>query len=72
MLAFLSWISAGKDELIIPVSSRRFIYLALPPASFLSSVTALHDGEEPPDEDDPDFDEPDWDDYPDFDEGRVE
>lgn len=72
MLAFLSWISAGKGELIIPVSSGRFIYLALPPVSFLSPVTVLHDGEEPPDEDDPDFDESDFDEYPDFDEGNVE
>lgn len=72
MLAFLSWISAGKDELNIPVADGRFISLALPPASFLSPVTALHDGEDPPDEDDPDFDESDLDDYPDFDEGGVE
>lgn len=72
MLAFLSWISADKNELIIPVSSKQFIYLGLPPVSFLSPVTVLHDGDEPSDEDDPDFDESDLDEYPDFHEGNAE
>lgn len=72
MLAFLSWISGDKNELIVPVSSKRFIYLALPPISFFSPVTVLNDVNEAPDDDDPDFDEKDFDDYLELNDGDSE
>jgi hypothetical protein len=36
--------------------------LALPPVSFACPVLVVHDGEAPPDEDDPDVDTDSWDD----------
>ena len=71
MLAFLWWLSQGKDELALPVADGRSILLSVPPASFMSPVSVLHDGDEPPDEDDPDFDENEWDDYPDLSDGGT-
>jgi hypothetical protein len=72
MLAFLWWISKGKSELALPVAQDRFFILSMPPASFMSPVCVLHDGEDPPDEDDPDFDDSEWDDHPEYDEGGEE
>ena len=72
MLAFLWWISKGKSELALPVGQDRFFILSMPPASFMSPVCVLHDGEDPPDEDDPDFDDSEWDDHPEYDEGGEE
>lgn len=68
MLAFLWWTADGKDALAVPVANGRTIVLSLPPASFSSPVSVLHDGEDPPDEDDPDVDDSEWDEQYDFDE----
>ena len=67
MLAFLWWIADGKDALALPVANERTIVLSIPPASFSSPVSVLHDSEDPPDEDDPDIDDPEWDEQCDFD-----
>lgn len=63
MLAFLWWLSSGKEKLVIPIAENDALILNLPPASFVSSVGVLHEGEELADEDDPDIDDEDWDDY---------
>lgn len=67
MLAFLWWIADGKDALALPVANERTIVLSIPPASFSSPISVLHDSEDPPDEDDPDIDDPEWDEQCDFD-----
>lgn len=67
MLAFLWWIADGKDALALPVANERTIVLSIPPASFSSPVSVLHDSEDPPDEDDPDIDDSEWDEQCDFD-----
>jgi len=72
MLAFIWWISGGKDVLALPVAEGRNILLSVPPANFASPVSVLHDGEDPPDDDDPDFDDSEWDDYLDIDEESAQ
>ena len=72
MLAYLWWIADGKDALAFPVAKGRAIVLSLPPTSFISPISVLHDGENPPDEDDPDIDDSEWDEQYDFDEGAEQ
>ncbi len=59
--AFLWWLSQGQSEMELRVSHQQRIVLSLPTASFMSPVSIMHTGDEPPDEDDPDVD--DWDDF---------
>lgn len=61
LLTFLWWLSEGKYELHIPVSSQKFLHLALPPVGFKSPVTVPYDGEEPDDIDDPDIESSEFD-----------
>ncbi len=61
MLAFLWWLTGGKSELCCPVSQNEHMILSLPTVGFTSLVCVLHDGEAPPDEDDPDIEMDDWD-----------
>jgi hypothetical protein len=65
LLAFLWWIAEGKAEIALRVSHRQNLTLAVPTAAFASPVGALHAGEEPPDEDDPDIDVDEWDEWED-------
>lgn len=61
MLAFLWWLSGGASEIELPVSHKEQIKLHLPGVSFGSTMSAIHVGDEPPDEDDPDFEPDEWD-----------
>ena len=61
MLAFLWWLTNGQSEITLPVSHREDMVLSLPPMRFRSPVSALHVGEDPLDEDDPDVALDDWD-----------
>lgn len=72
MLAFLWWVSGGREVLALPVAKGRDILLSVPPASFVSPVSVLHDGEDPPDEDDPDFDDSELDGQSEFDEEAAQ
>jgi hypothetical protein len=56
LLAFLWWLGEGRSEIELRVSHRQRMILRLPTVSFTSQASVLHDGEEPPDEDDPDVD----------------
>lgn len=60
--AFLWWLGEGKNQITLPVGHREGLTLALPPVSFACPVMVVHDGEAPPDEDDPDVDTDSWDD----------
>ena len=40
MLAFIFWLSAGEDRLLIPVASKQALELDLPPMRFVSPITA--------------------------------
>jgi hypothetical protein len=61
MLAFLWWLSGGVSEIELLVSHQEQIKLRLPGVSFSSTMSAIHAGHEPPDEDDPDFELDEWD-----------
>lgn len=58
--AFVWWLSEGAVELRVPVSSHQELVLSLPTIQFSSPVTVMHDGDVPPDEDDPDVDFDAW------------
>ena len=60
--AFLWWLGEGKDQIALPVGHEQDLVLTLPPVSFACPVLVVHDGETPPDEDDPDVDTSSWDD----------
>ena len=60
--AFLWWLGEGKDHISLPVGHGQELILALPPVSFACPVLVVHEGEAPPDEDDPDVDTDSWDD----------
>lgn len=60
--AFLWWLGNGEDEIALPVSVDEEMVLTLPPVSFSCPVMVIHEGEAPPDEDDPDVDLDNWDD----------
>src|ERR1700682_2596466 len=63
MLAFLWWLSGGRQEIELPVSYQQRITVLLPGVTFKSTTSAIHIGEDPPDEDDPDVeldDSSDW------------
>ena len=57
LLAFLWWLSGGKQQLLVPVSQTRYLQLGLPPISLTSPVTVAHAGVAPPDDDDPDIED---------------
>lgn len=59
--AFLWWLGEGKSEVALPVAHRQELVLSLPPVSFSCPVLVVHEGEEPPDEDDPEVDIDNWD-----------
>lgn len=59
--AFLWWLSEGKDQITLSVGHGQELILTLPPVSFACPVLVVHDGEAPPDEDDPDVDTDTWD-----------
>lgn len=63
MLAFLWWLSDGLPEIELPVSHRQRIKLRLPGVDFSSTMSAIHVGDTPPDEDDPDFELEEWDEW---------
>ena len=60
--AFLWWLGEGRDQITLPAGHGEGLTLALPPVSFACPVLVVHDGEAPPDEDDPDVDTDSWDD----------
>lgn len=62
LLAFLWWLSEGKTQIALPVSAQHVLLAGVPPMSFGSAVSVIHEGEELPDEDDPDIDLADWED----------
>jgi hypothetical protein len=59
--AFLWWLGEGRDQIALPVSYEQDLVLTLPPVSFACPVQVVHEGEPPPDEDDPDVDTDSWD-----------
>ena len=65
MLAFLWWLSGGRPEIELRVSHQQRLLLLLPGLSFKSTTSALHIGEEPSDEDDPDVELDEWDEWTD-------
>ena len=67
MLAFLWWLSGGRSEIELQTSFHQRLILTLPGRSFKSTTSALHVGEEPPDEDDPDVELDEWDEWSDDD-----
>lgn len=70
LLAFLQWLSDGRSNLPISVSSDEALILALPPAQWTSKVSIpLAGDDQEPDEDDPGIEE-DIDDY-EFDEIEI-
>lgn len=60
--AFLWWLGEGKSQIALPVGPGQELVLSLPPVTFQCPVLVVHDGEAPPDEDDPDVDADIWDD----------
>lgn len=62
LLTFLWWLSEGKYELHIPVSSQKYLHLELPPVGFKAPVTVHHNDEESEDADDPDIEESEFED----------
>lgn len=62
LAAFLWWLGEGKDHISLPVGHGQRLILGLPPVSFACPVLVVHEGEAPPDEDDPDVDTDSWDD----------
>lgn len=60
--AFLWWLGEGEDQIALPIGPGEELHLLLPPVTFACPVLVIHDGEEPPDEDDPDVDSDSWDD----------
>jgi hypothetical protein len=60
--AFLWWLGEGKDNISLTIGQGQELILALPPVSFACPVLVVHEGEAPPDEDDPDVDTDSWDD----------
>ncbi len=63
LMAFLWWIADGKTEISLQVSHRQSLTLAVPAVAFSCPVSALHAGEEPPDDDDPDVEADEWDEW---------
>lgn len=59
--AFLWWLGEGKDQMALPVGHGQELILALPPVTFSCPVLVVHEGEVPPDDDDPDVDIDSWD-----------
>jgi len=59
--AFLWWLGEGKDQIALPIGHGQELILSLPPVAFACPVLVVHDGEAPPDEDDPDVDTDNWD-----------
>lgn len=59
--AFLWWLGEGRDQIALPVGYEQDLVLTLPPVSFACPVQVVHEGEPPPDEDDPDVDTDSWD-----------
>lgn len=61
LLAFLWWLGEGRSEIELRVFHRQRMVLGLPTVSFTSPASVLHEGEDPPDEDDPDVKLDEWD-----------
>jgi hypothetical protein len=68
LLAYLWWISDGKDEMSFPVSPDFDLVVSLPPRCFTSAVGVSNAEQTEPDEDDPDVEFEYWDEVSDEDE----
>lgn len=62
LCAYLWWLSEGKTEIVLPLSSSDGVALAVPPMQFSCPVTVIEGDDLPPDEDDPDVPIDSWDD----------
>ena len=58
--AFLWWLSGGQAAIKLSVSENHLLVLDLPPLAFQSSISVMHAGEAPPDDDDPDIGDEDY------------
>jgi hypothetical protein len=67
-LAYLWWISDGKDEIAFPVSPALDLVASLPPFCFTSAFGVSESGDAELDEDDPDVEFEYWDEEPNEDE----
>jgi hypothetical protein len=57
MLAFLSWLSNGSEQWVVPAGGSQVFAIGLPPVRFVAPITTSGDEEaDTDDEDDPTFD----------------